>query len=353
MKVAMIVVARDETDLVDSQIAFHLNAGVDLVIATDASTDGTTDVLESYVRDGHLLRLPAPDSGHDRDWRASMARLAVDQHGADWVIDAAADEFWMPRAASIKDILVAIPARYGVVQALVRVFLPRPDDGRPFVEQMTVRRPLTDIRRDESMGRLDWALRPIHRASHDLVVGGDREVSLDGKVPLRAWYPIEVLRFPLRSFEQARRRVTLRSGPDEPRSRIEQAVFEAHHQGALQERWRELMVDDEQVVPGQDDGSLVVDERLRTAVRKLEEAAPSQNVPARRFALPVAGNGHLELETPTVVDDVAYAGECAAVREVDFEPLQQRIAEFERRIAVLEARFWPRVRRRVSRLIGR
>ena len=38
----------------------------------------------------------------------------------------------MPRGESIKDILVAIPPRYGIVQSLVRVFLPRPCDGESF-----------------------------------------------------------------------------------------------------------------------------------------------------------------------------------------------------------------------------
>ena len=58
MKLVQTLVVRDEADIVDAQIAYHLNAGVDFVIATDhESVDGTTDILESYARDG----LPAPD----------------------------------------------------------------------------------------------------------------------------------------------------------------------------------------------------------------------------------------------------------------------------------------------------
>ena len=348
----MVVVVRDEADVVDAHIAFHLNAGVDFVVATDhASTDGTSDVLESYARDGYLRRISEAGEARDAGWRASMARLAIDEHGADWVLDSEADEFWLPRAESIKDVLVAIPPRYGIVQGLVRVFLPRPDDaGRFFAERLTVRRKLFDIREDESMGKLDWALRPIHRAAQNMAVGAERDVLLDGRVPLRAWYPVEVLRYPLRSLEQAESRVVGRSGPTGPRSRIEQELFAAYHAGAVEERWAGLVLDEDEVRLGMEAGSLVVDTRLFDAFARVQRATGSE---APGFSLPKQGSSSLGLPTPTVVDDVAYAGECAAVREVDFEPLQDRISELEQRIAALEARFWPRVRHRMTRLLRR
>ena len=104
-----------------------------------------------------------------------------------------------------------------------------------------------------------------------MVVSRDRDVVLDGRVPLRAWYPVEVLRFPLRSLEQAERRAQGRSGPSEPRSRIEQELLEANVLGALRDRWTELVVDDDELERRVSDGSLVVDERLRDALRKLRK----------------------------------------------------------------------------------
>ena len=103
MKLVMTLLARDEADIVESWLSFHLNAGVDFVVATDnRSVDGTTDVLERYAREGHLHLIR--ESGEDlrqNEWVTRMARLAATDFGADWVINSDADEFWWPRGASL------------------------------------------------------------------------------------------------------------------------------------------------------------------------------------------------------------------------------------------------------------
>ena len=79
MTLVMTLLARDEIDIVDSWLAFHLNAGVDLVIATDnRSQDGTTEVLEEYARSGHVHLIREPGEGLRQDeWVTRMARLAA------------------------------------------------------------------------------------------------------------------------------------------------------------------------------------------------------------------------------------------------------------------------------------
>jgi hypothetical protein len=48
VKLVQTLVVRDESDIVGAQIDYHLNAGVDFVLATDHdSSDGTTEILES------------------------------------------------------------------------------------------------------------------------------------------------------------------------------------------------------------------------------------------------------------------------------------------------------------------
>ena len=76
----MTLVVRDERDIVEEHLAFHLAAGVDEVIVTDhASTDGTEEVLARYERDGRVRVLREPDgpfrsASGSRGWRASRRR---------------------------------------------------------------------------------------------------------------------------------------------------------------------------------------------------------------------------------------------------------------------------------------
>jgi Glycosyl transferase family 2 len=301
MKLVQTLVVRDEADIVDAQIAFHLNAGVDFVIATDHdSGDGTTEILESYARQGHLHLIRESGKNRESKWDTHMARLAATEYGADWMIDCDADEFWWPRGESLKEILAAIPKRYTAVQGLIRPFVPQPDDGSFFAEQMTVRRSVQST--GNGGNTFEHALRAVNR------------VDPIGLVPLRSWYPIEIFDF--------------RNRGGEP----------------LDERQKER---------GLADGSLVADTRLRDALRALRLPDSTEGGTAGGFALPVDGTSRLEFPTPDVVDDAAYAVECAAVGEVDLGQLERRIDELEAKLARLERRFWTRVRGRVVRVTRR
>src|SRR5205809_5455366 len=113
MKLVMTLLVRDEADIVDENIAFHLAVGVDFVIAADnASTDGTTEILEKYARNGHLHRISLQDPFSQIEVVTQMARLAATDFGAEWVINSDADEFWWPRIGTLKELLGAVPPRF-------------------------------------------------------------------------------------------------------------------------------------------------------------------------------------------------------------------------------------------------
>lgn len=285
----MTLIPADGPEVLDAHLAFHLNAGVDLVVVSDSEAGaGAADVLDRYSQAGFVAR--AGGAGH-----SELARAAVARHAADWVIPSTTAEFWWPRGESLRDVLAVIPDRYAVVQALVREFAGSGRDGVASFEERTARTSLLDSAGSggESPRQL---LRPIYRAEPDLEIH-EVDWTLGGRrVPLRAWYPIEVLRF-----------------GDAPTGSAE----------------------------------LVTDVRLRDALRALRTAGSGG------WALPIDGVSRIAFPVPSIVDDASYAIECAAVGEVDLVRLDAQIRELELRIAALEARFWPRLRSALRRLARR
>jgi hypothetical protein len=269
MKVVQTLVVRDEADIVDVQIRYHLNAGVDFVVATDhQSVDGTTDILESYARAGVLRRISVTDPVmRDGPWRTQMARLAATEHGADWVLNTDADEFWMPRAGTLKEVLGSVPESHGVVFALSRHFVPRPDDERSFAERMTVRAaPRAAIHDPTSPYRPH--LKAAHRADPAITISfGSHTVWSPRWRALHNWHPADVLHFPFRSLEQWENKGSRRARGDKPLGQYVTAL-RARESGRSAARFQALVVDDEMLERGLAEGSLRVDTRLRDALRK-------------------------------------------------------------------------------------
>lgn len=322
MKLVLTMVVRDDADILDAQLAYHLNAGVDFVIVTDLSSrDGTAELLESYAREGYLQRLPERGEPPEAELVNRMAQLAVSDHAADWVIDSRPDEFWWPRGESLQDVLAAIPPRYSIVQALVRIFVPRPEGPAFFADRMVIRHSLLAPGREPAEPHAG-ALRQVFRAGPNMAIRVGIEPVPPGRVPLRAWYPIEVFRYPARDPAQVQRQSA-------------------------------LVVDGEKLEQGLADGSLAVDERLRDALRELRAPESEATLTGRQFLLPSEGRGRPSFSVPDVVDDAAYAVECAAVGEVDLARLDRHIRDLEDRITWLEDRLWPRVLRTLSRLVHR
>ena len=337
----MTLLARDEIDIVDSWLAFHLNAGVDVVIATDnRSHDGTTEVLEEYARSGQvqLIREPGEDL-RQNEWVTRMARLAATQYGADWVINSDADEFWWPRGASLSEVLEAVPPRYGTVGAFLRVFCPRPGEEH-FADRMTVRfSALAPINDPASLYKP--IRKVVHRGHPEIEVTRGNHALIDSPfAPLRGWFPIECFHFPLRSEAQTAHKAELQGTAFEqhiarPPTAYHADMYAALRNGRIGEYYEALVVSDEEVERGVAEGRLVVDTRLRDALRAI--AAGEKPV----FPL------------PTLVDDAEYAVEAAVLGEADVVRLQRRLDELERRLQTVEQRLPRRVYRRLRRTANR
>ena len=328
MKLVMTLLARNEADIVDAQIAFHLNAGVDFVIATDnRSLDGTTEILERYERAGvlHLLHEQGDDMRQD-EWVTRMARLAATDFGADWVMNADADEFWWPRGGTLKQVLQVVPQRFGVVRGCWRHFVPRPGDGGDFAERMTVRLCTAAFPGDKST--IYHAHQKVaHRADPDVEIErGNHNATGQALEPLRNWHPIEVLHFSIRSVAQLTGKAASGwiRGPAEGRSEYQLILDDALREERIDEFFAERAMSDAQVEQGVSNGTHAVDTRLRDALRVLR-------LPDGAYRLP-DHEPLLTFEDPDIDNAVAYAAEASVLASID------GIARAEQRVAALEAR---------------
>ena len=333
--------ARDEVDIVGAWLDFHLNAGADFVVVTDnRSQDGTTEILERYAREGsvHVIHEPGEDLRED-EWVTRMARLAATEYGADWVINSDADEFWWPRGESLGHVLAAVPERYGTVSVFLRVFVPRPGEG-PFAERMTARfSALAPINDPASLYRP--IRKVIHRGHPNIrLTRGNHAVADSPFLPLRGWFPVEVFHFPVRTEQQmAHKAEVFGTGfaryVDRAPTAYHRNMFEALRSGRIDDYYDSLVVSDDELERGRTDGRLVVDTRLRDALRVIAAG----DTPA----FPV----------PTLVDDAEYAVEAAVLGESDVVRLQRRLDELEQRLDGVERRLPRRVYRKLSRVASR
>jgi hypothetical protein len=318
VKIVMTITVRNEADIIEENIRYHLGAGVDFIVATDhRSEDGTTEILERYERDGllHLTR-ETGEAFLQTEWVTRMARLAATSFGADWVINADADEFWWPHSGTLREVFAAVPPGYGAVRGTWRHFALRPDTDEAFYERMVVRRAPAHDPADPYCANAKVA----HRASAGArVARGNHDVEGDGLALLRDWVPFEVLHFPIRSHGHLLDKYSLTGAGH----RLAGADLVPRHVAQLvqslvddpEDLYRELLVDDATLERGLATGLLSVDTRLRDTLRG--DAVPSVSA----------------------ADDVAFAEEIDVMLAMDSAVrLEERVNAFENRLAAVESK---------------
>jgi Glycosyl transferase family 2 len=272
MKLVMTLLVRDEEDILRDNLDFHLAQGVDEVIVTDnGSEDSTVEILREYEARGVVRVLLEPTDDYSQwRWVTRMARLAATEHGADWVINNDADEFWWPRDGDLNSIFEGLGDEVGMLVAYRTNFVPRPEDGGPFWERMT-------LRERESLNPLGKPLPPkiAHRAHRDVTVEQGNH-KIDG-VELGERLDdgsIEILHFPMRTYGQFENKIVkggrayLRNRElPQAKGRTWRRLYEVWEQGGLRDHY------DENVAADATRDDLIQDTRLRDFLRGLRAPA--------------------------------------------------------------------------------
>ncbi len=104
-KLIMLLLVKNEDDIIAQNIEFHKSMGVDGFIVTDNnSNDNTCKILQYYKEKGWILDIiHEPSSEYKQaNFVNRMIDIAKNKYNADWIISADADEFWRAKSGNLK-----------------------------------------------------------------------------------------------------------------------------------------------------------------------------------------------------------------------------------------------------------
>jgi hypothetical protein len=211
MKIVMTLMVRDEADIIGPMIEHHLGQGFDTIIVTDnGSIDGTREILETFAAAGRIELHHDPVHRKQQSTTVTgMARRAATEHGADWVVNADADEFWVARSPgrSLADAFATLPSGVETFVVPVHDMTGAPAERGSGLQRLVYRdhRPVERLHQVGLFAHSSPDTVHIGSASVN-VVQGNHSVDLASGVALEQ-SPVEVLHFPWRSWEQYRRKV--------------------------------------------------------------------------------------------------------------------------------------------------
>jgi hypothetical protein len=127
--VALVVPFRDEADIIADMIRFHLDQGVDFVVALDNGSVDKSAAMAAYVDPSRVTVLRDPEHRAQHREHGDRLALRAAEMGADWVIPADADEFWYPASG---DYRTEMARGANILRAHWANFLPSPYPWKAF-----------------------------------------------------------------------------------------------------------------------------------------------------------------------------------------------------------------------------
>jgi hypothetical protein len=235
------------------------------------STDSTPEILDAYQRAGVAEVIPQKHAGYlQGQWVTSMASRAAVHHGADWVINNDADEFWWPLHGDLRSTLARVPDRFGGVAVARHNFRPLADSTGSFLDRMVHRDAVSTNNLGEPLpGKV------CHRGHPEVIVSqGNHGAIVPGRQSLFQEPVIEILHFPMRSLKQFENKIALGGRAYEMSPELGlglgstwRSLFAKLKREGLEQHYESACLAPDGIARMIQTGALVRDERLRNFMR--------------------------------------------------------------------------------------
>ena len=269
----MTLLVRDEEDVLRANMEFHLAQGVDFFIVTDnKSEDSTPDIVREFEHRGVARYIFEGDDDYNQTaWVTRMARLAAQEHAADWVINNDADEFWWPREGNLKSTFAGIEMPDNILVAERHDFIPVVDEQAEFFNDMVYRKRFSTNAKGKPLPP-----KVAHRAHPEVVVAqGNHWVDEIGESHI-VENLIDIFHFPIRSYQQFTNKI-VKGGQAYERNKTSAAnvggtwrdLYKEYKKNKLIPYYRKQSFSAEQIAEQLRAGELISDHRLADFLRSI------------------------------------------------------------------------------------
>jgi len=234
--ITMLMLVRDEIDIIEQNINFHLRFGIENFVVTDnGSVDGTRDILADFKRrlGKSIVIIDDAEPAHHQAVRVDrMIQVAKKEFRPRWIISSDADEFWYPVSGRYDS---ELDGRQNILYCYWHNFLPRPNT--PWQEFINVGEMPGYHGHTSKLFCLARGLMGMYRGNHE-----SRSIP---RITARS-ENIRVYHYPVRSYEQFERKVvqghraSLKAADPESANWHWREYYEAWENGQLAQVYEEL-----------------------------------------------------------------------------------------------------------------
>ena len=276
-KLMMTLLVRNEADIIETNLFFHRQMGVDGFIVTDNnSTDETANILRKYYEKGWIKEIiNEPGNNYNqKKWVDRMIKIAKNKYHTDWIINADADELWYTPLGNLKKEIDYLTCNI-VNCPLMNVM---PEEKTPLsCWNKVVVSPIQDL---EERGLSKYAIyniqinKEMHRTKGYIRISdGNHFVEM---FPEKRSYnsTIVIYHYPVRGYSHFQKKVVqggeaINNNPAKNIGTHWKALYDIYLQGKLFEEYKKVVGDKNVVGQMLDEGSVKIDETVPLILKKI------------------------------------------------------------------------------------